>query len=211
VCLRALGEQPADRVVVGRFGVVEDQRRRGEPLDGGRAARALRVGAHVEHFIADDRAYVQPVVVDGQQHNSGLQLAAPDALGDRGGVTAQEPDGHVRVALQEGRHDRLEPPRRRGAKRAQRHTPAAHRREFADAARRVLERAQALGGVLGERVAGVGGDDAAPGADEQVSAQRALELADLLGHGGLRHPERFRRGAERAELEGRAEAADLLQ
>ena len=51
------------------------------------------------------------------------------------------------------------------------------------------------GGVLGEGVAGVGRDDAAPGADEQVGAERALELADLLGDGGLRHPQRVRRGA----------------
>ena len=58
---------------------------------------------------------------------------------------------------------------------------------------------------------GVGREDAAPGADEQVGAQRALELADLLGDGGLRHPQGVRRGAERPELQRRAEAADLLE
>ena len=60
---------------------------------------------------------------------------------------------------------------------------------------RVLERAQAAGGVLGERAAGVGGDDAAPGADEQVGAERPLELADLLGDRGLRDAQRLGRGA----------------
>ena len=65
--------------------------------------------------------------------------------------------------------------------------------------------------MLGEGVARVGRDDAAPGADEQVGAERALELADLLGDGGLRHAQRIRRGAERAELQRRAEAADLLE
>ena len=53
--------------------------------------------------------------------------------------------------------------------------------------------------------------DAAPGADEQLGAERALELADLLGDGGLRHPQRLRGGAERPELERRAEAAHLLK
>ena len=173
--------------------------------------RALRVGADVEQLVADQRADVEPVVVDRQQHDAGLQLAAPDALGDRGGVAAHDPHGEVRVPLQEGRHQLLEPPRRRGAERAERHAAAAHRRELTDAARRVLERAQAAGRVLGEGVARVGRDDAAPRPDEQVGAQRALELADLLGDRGLRHPQRLRRGAERPELERRAEAADLLE
>ena len=39
--LGALGELAADRVVVGGLGVVEDQRRRGEPLDRRGPARAL--------------------------------------------------------------------------------------------------------------------------------------------------------------------------
>ena len=115
------------------------------------------------------------------------------------------------MALQEGRHELLEPPRRRGAERAERHSPAAHRRELADAARGVLERAQAVGGVLGEGVAGVGREHAAAGADEQVGAERALELADLLRDGGLGDAQRLGRGAERSELERGAEAADLLE
>jgi hypothetical protein len=43
--LGALGELAADRVVIGRLGVVEDQRRRGEPLDRGRALRPPGIGA----------------------------------------------------------------------------------------------------------------------------------------------------------------------
>ena len=66
----------------------------------GRRVRS-RVGADVEQLVADERADVEPVVVDRQQHDAGLELAAPDALGDRGGVAAQEPHGQVRVALQE--------------------------------------------------------------------------------------------------------------
>ena len=55
------------------------------------------------------------------------------------------------------------------------------------------------------------GDDAAARADEEVGAERLLELADLLGHRGLRHAQRLGRGGERAELERGAEAAELLQ
>ena len=55
------------------------------------------------------------------------------------------------------------------------------------------------------------GDDAAARADEQVRAERLLELADLLGDRGLGDAQRLGRGGERAELERRAEAADLLQ
>jgi hypothetical protein len=80
-----------------------------------------------------------------------------------------------------------------------------------NAARGVLERAQAVGGALGEGVPRVGRDHPAPGPDEQVGAQRAFELADLLGDGGLRHPQRICRGTERPELQRRAEAADLLK
>ena len=105
----------------------------------------------------------------------------------------------------------LEPPRRRGAEGAERHAAAPHRRELADAAGGVVERAQAARRVLGERVAGVGRHDAAAAADEQVGAERALELADLLGDGGLGHAQRLGRRAERAELERGAEAPDLLQ
>ncbi len=68
-------------------------------------------------------------------------------------------------------------------------TPSAlHGREGADAARGVLERLQPPGGMLGEGAAGVGWEDAASGPNKQVGSQRVLELADLLGHGGLRDP-----------------------
>src|SRR5918992_2854496 len=52
-----------DRVLVAGLGVVEDQRRRGEPLDRGGAARALGGGAHLEHPVPHHRAHVELVVV----------------------------------------------------------------------------------------------------------------------------------------------------
>ena len=63
--------------------------------------------------------------------------------------------------------------------------PGSERGELADAVGRVLDGAQAARGVLGERAAGLGGHDAAACADEEVGAERLLELADLLSHRGL--------------------------
>jgi hypothetical protein len=65
--------------------------------------------------------------------------------------------------------------------------------------------------VLGEGAAGFGGDDATAGADEEVGAERVLELADLLRDRGLRDAEGVGGGGEGAELDRCAEAADLLQ
>ena len=89
--------------------------------------------------------------------------------------------------------------------------PVSQLGELADAVGGVLDGAQAARGVFGERAAGLGGDDAAAGTDEEVGAERLLELADLLGHRGLRHAQRLGRGGERAELERGTEAAELLQ
>ena len=115
------------------------------------------------------------------------------------------------MAAQERGDELVEAPGRRPAEDAERDRPAAQRGELADAVGGVLDGAQAAGGVLGERAAGLGGDDAAAGADEQVGAERLLELADLLGDRGLGHAQRLGGGGEGAELERRAEAADLLQ
>ena len=57
----------------------------------------------------------------------------------------------------------------------------------------------------------LGGDHPASGADEEVRAERLLELADLLRDRGLGHAQGLGGGGEGAELERRAEAADLLQ
>ena len=55
--------------------------------------------------------------------------------------------------------------------------------------------------VLGERAARLGGDDAAAGADEEVGAERLLELADLLGDRRLGDAQRLGGGGEGAELD----------
>jgi hypothetical protein len=52
---------------------------------------------------------------------------------------------------------------------------------------------------------------AAAGAHEEIGVQQLLELADLLGDRRLGDAQRLGGGGERAELERRAEAAELLQ
>src|SRR5918994_2160444 len=209
--LGALGELAADRVVVGRLGVVEDERRRGEPLDRGRPVRPPGVGADVEDLVAHERAHVEAVAVDRRQQEPRLELAAADAAHDRRGVAADQPDGESGVVAQERRRELLEAPGERPAEDADRDRAAVQRGELADAARCVLERAQAARRGLGEHTARLRRDDAAAGADEQVGAEQQLELADLLGDGRLRDAQRARGGGERAELERCAETADLLE
>ena len=115
------------------------------------------------------------------------------------------------MAAQERGHELVQAPRRRAAEDADRDGAAAQRGELVDAVGRVLDGAEAAGGVLGERAAGVGGHDAAAGADEEVGAERLLELADLLGDRGLRDAQGLGGRGEGAELDRCAEAADLLQ
>jgi hypothetical protein len=65
--------------------------------------------------------------------------------------------------------------------------------------------------VLGERASGLGRHDAAPRPHEQVGPERLLELADLLGDGGLRDAQGLGGRREGAELDRRADASELLQ
>ena len=115
------------------------------------------------------------------------------------------------MPAQERDDELVEPPRRRAAEDADRDRAGLQLGELVDAVGGVFDGAQAARGVLGERPAGLGGDDAAARADEEVGAERLLELADLLGDRGLRDAQRLGRGGERAELERGAEAAELLQ
>ena len=115
------------------------------------------------------------------------------------------------MAAQEHGDELVHAPGRRLAEGADRDGAAAQRGELADAVGGVLQGAQAARGMLREGPAGFGCHDSAPGADEEVGSERLLELADLLGHRGLRDAQRFGGGGEGAELERRAEAADLLQ
>ena len=175
-------------------------------------ARALGDGADVEHLVAHDRAHVEPVVVDRQQRRrrprarrAGRARRSPTSCGR---PAARDTSGWRRrnaaTSSSTRQADGL-------AEDADRDRAAAQRGELADAVGGVLDGAQAAGGVLGERAAGLGGDDAAAGADEEVGAERLLELADLLGDRGLGDAQRLGGGGEGAELERRAEAADLLQ
>ena len=210
--LRTLGELPADRVVVGRLGVVEDQGRRREPLDRGGLARALGIGADVDDLVADDRADVELVVVDRQHDQPGLELPAPDAVGDRRRVVADQPHRHVRMPAQERDHELVDTPRRRAAEDADRDRAGL---QLVELGRRCRPRPRRRAGCAWRARRTRGRPRSAttprPARTKRSVAERLLELADLLGHRGLRHPQRLGRGGERAELERGAEAADLLQ
>ena len=65
--------------------------------------------------------------------------------------------------------------------------------------------------VLGEGGTRLRRHDATPDPREQVDAEGALQLAHLLGHRGLGHPERPRRSREGPELRRCGEATDLLK
>ena len=84
------------------------------------------------------------------------------------------------MAVQERGDELVQAPGRRAAEDADRDGAAAQGGQLADAAGRLLDGAEAAGGGLGEGAAGIGERDAAPGADEEVGAERLLELADLL-------------------------------
>jgi hypothetical protein len=209
--LRALSELAPDRILVGGLSVVEDQRPRGQLLDRGGLARALGEGAQVEHLVADDRAHVELVVVDRQQHDAGLELAAPDAFDDRRGVAADQAHRDVGMTTHERGHELIHSPGRGLPEDADRDGSAPERGERADALGGVLDRAQAARRMLREGAPRVGWHHSASGADEKVGAERLFELADLLRNRRLGDAQGLRRGREGAELEGRAETADLLQ
>jgi hypothetical protein len=73
------------------------------------------IGADVEHLVAHERSHVEPLVVDRQQHEPGLELTRAHALDDRRGVAADQPQRDVRVRAQERRHELLEAPGQRPA------------------------------------------------------------------------------------------------
>jgi hypothetical protein len=115
------------------------------------------------------------------------------------------------MVFQECGDEFVDTPGRRLAEDADRDGPASERGELADAVGRVFDGAQAARGMFRERAPGLGGHHTAAGADEQVGAERVLELADLLRNRRLRDAQGLGGGGEGAELERRAEAAELLQ
>ena len=65
--------------------------------------------------------------------------------------------------------------------------------------------------MLREGAPRLGRDHPASRPDEEVCAERLLELAHLLGDRGLGDAQSLGRGGEGAELDRRAEAAELLE
>jgi hypothetical protein len=100
------------------------------------------------------------------------------------------------MPAQERRDVLVHPPRRRLPEDADGDGPAAQRGELPDAPGRILQRGEAPRGVRRERAPRLCRDHAAARPDEEVRAERVLQLADLLGHRGLRDAERGGRGRE---------------
>jgi hypothetical protein len=115
------------------------------------------------------------------------------------------------MAAHESGHELIDVPRRRLAEDADADGAPTEGGKLANAAGGVLDRAQGAGGVLAEGAPSLGGHDTASSPDEQLRAERPLELADLLRDRGLGDPQGLGGRGEGAKLERRAEAADLLQ
>jgi predicted ester cyclase len=137
-----------------------------------------------------------------------VELAGKDAAGDLGAEELAGDDGHVRgVVLDDGqdRGERLEAGRR-GVAESYRSGDA--RPGEAGALGRTLERGERRRRLLEERATRGGELDVAAGADEQIGAERALELVDLVAQrrlgdvearGGAAEVELLRNGQEVAE------------
>ena len=89
--------------------------------------------------------------------------------------------------------------------------PPASSRTSVDRLARPGERCEHALGLGTERAAGLGEDDPAADADEQLDSELGLERANLLRERGLGEVELARGTAERAVLGGGEEVGELLQ
>ena len=184
-------------------------RRRRRPAASRRAARsspAARVrsgvGADVEHLVAHDRADVELVVVDRQQHD-GRPRARRAGRGRRSRTSCGRRAAR-RMPGWRRRNDATSSSRRHadGALKTPSATrPAPQRGELADAVRRVLERAQAAR-ARARRTRGRprSATTPRPARTKRSVPSALLELADLLGDRRLGDAQRVGRGGEGAEL-----------
>jgi hypothetical protein len=114
------------------------------------------------------------------QGKADVELAGKDAAGDLGAEELAGDDGHVRAVVFDGGQDRCERLETRRRRVAEPHRARDARSGEAGALGRALERGERERCLLEERPPGGGELDVAAGADEQVAAERALELVDLV-------------------------------
>ena len=210
--LGALGEAAAQRVVAGPARLGEDQPAPAQLLDVHRTVRAVRVGAHVHDGVGQHRvADPQTPVVDGQLHQTRLQVALADRVGDLRGVQPLDADGHVRVEPAELGRERREQVQVGAAERAERDGAARELAHVADRAGQVVDVAQHLLRPGHEHPPGVGRLQLTVRAGEERDAERALQAAYLVGQARLGDVERRGGGREGAVLDRGEEVDELLQ
>ena len=156
------------------------------------------------------RAHVEAAVVDREHDQAALEPAVAHGLGDLGGVLADQPHAHVRVALAEVLDEVGEQVVGRVAERAERRGAALELAHLADRVARLLGRRQRALGLGAEEPAGLGELEPA-GADEQRRAQLGLEPADLLGQARLGHVQGCGGRRERAMVGRGEEVLELLE
>ena len=175
------------------------------------ASDAVRLRADVEQLVAQGGLHDEPLGVDRQDDEAGLEPAGAHVVGDGRGVEADDAQAHARVAVGERLGEigqQVVDGGREGAEagRARAHVAhAAHR--FAGR----LHLGQDALGVGQQRTAGLGRHDAAPDAHEERHAELALEAPDLLGERRLGQMQHLRGGAERPLLDGLPEVRELLE
>ena len=139
-----------------------------------------------------------------------LELARGDELDDAARVQNRQRDRQLRVSALELAQEQRDDRRARAGRGADLEQPAQLTLVLCRHAleQLLLERQQPLGAAV-EPEPGLGGDDAAPGAVEQLLADALLERPHLLADGRLRNPEPSGGLREALPLDDRAERCQL--
>ena len=125
----------------------EDQRHRGDVLDGRRLLDAAQAGAGVkQHLVATDRSNVERLVVDRQHDHAGLDAAGSDVFDNLGRVLADQPHADAGMAPPE-RLDHLGHEVVGGrAEDAERHAAREHLAHLGDGTAGIVDGAAGRGG-----------------------------------------------------------------
>ena len=158
-----------------------------------------------------DGPNLESVVDDGEDDQSRLEAAGADRVGDERRVLPDEPQADVRVALAEVAREIGDQVPGRRAEHPEAQGPAAKLADAAHGVARAIDVGEHALGLGAERASRLGQRDPASHPCEEVDAELALQLSDLLGERRLRDVERPRCRRERPVLRGGEEVAQLHQ